>query len=160
MRNKDIFSRKFKLPPLRTKDIQGRSQGVSSMSRDPLFVKVKPGTPFVFNYQQHANSFPPPPFFITLINYIRTYDSFRCHLKHIAIKIFRHIARCFPEIRKNIFWFLSLKQRANCPRLTLKKKVSERSKIDNITCCLNVRELMFREEKKFMEKSQRSRQKE
>lgn len=39
MRNKDIFSRKFKLPPLRTKDIQGRSQGVSSMSRDPLFVK-------------------------------------------------------------------------------------------------------------------------
>lgn len=102
----------------------------------------------------------PPPFFITLINYIRTYDSFRCHLKHIAIKIFRHIARCFPEIRKNIFWFLSLKQRANCPRLTLKKKVSERSKIDNITCCLNVRELMFREEKKFMEKSQRSRQKE
>ena len=102
----------------------------------------------------------PPPFFITLINYIRTYDSFRCHLKHIAIKIFRHIARCFPETRKNIFWFLSLKQRANCPRLTLKKKVSERSKIDNITCCLNVRELMFREEKKFMEKSQRSRQKE
>lgn len=39
MRNKDIFSRKFKLPPLRTKDIQGRSQGVSSMSRDPLFVR-------------------------------------------------------------------------------------------------------------------------
>lgn len=39
MRNKDMFSRKFKLPPLRTKDIQGRSQGVSSMSRDPLFVK-------------------------------------------------------------------------------------------------------------------------
>lgn len=39
MRNKDIFSMKFKLPPLRTKDIQGRSQGVSSMSRDPLFVK-------------------------------------------------------------------------------------------------------------------------